>query len=49
MTYLAMGDLLFDSVEGFQKAFAAHAPEILADIPNYTNFQPIVQISEVKI
>jgi len=49
MTYVAMGHLLFDSVEGFQKAFAAHAPEIMADIPNYTNVQPIVQISEVKI
>jgi len=49
MTYVAMGHLLFDSVEGFQTAFTAHAPEIMADIPNYTNIQPIVQISEVKL
>jgi uncharacterized protein (TIGR02118 family) len=49
MTYVAMGHLLFDSVEGFQAAFMAHAPEILADLPNYTNVQPIVQISEVKM
>lgn len=47
--YLALGHLLFDSVEAFQKAFEAHAPEIMGDIPNYTNAQPTIQISEVKI
>jgi uncharacterized protein (TIGR02118 family) len=49
MTYVAMCHLLFDSVEAFQTSFGAHAPEIMGDIPNYTNIQPIVQISEVKI
>lgn len=49
MTYIAIGHLLFDSVGAFQAAFAAHAQEILADAPNYTNIQPIVQISEVKM
>ena len=49
MTYVVMGHLLFDSVDAFQSAFVAHAPEIMGDISNYTNIQPIVQISEVKI
>jgi uncharacterized protein (TIGR02118 family) len=49
MTYIAIGHLLFDSVEAFQAAFGPHAQDILADVPNYTNVQPIVQISEVKI
>jgi len=49
MTYVAICHLLFDSVEAFQSSFGAHAPEIMGDIPNYTNIQPIVQISEVKI
>src|SRR5262249_3314821 len=48
-TYVAMCHLSFDSVDAFQAAFAPHAPEILADIPNYTNAQPTLQISEVKI
>jgi uncharacterized protein (TIGR02118 family) len=48
-TYVAMGHLLFDSVEAFQAAFGPHAAEIMADIPNYTPIQPIVQISEVKL
>lgn len=48
-TYIAMGHLYFDSVEAFQTAFAPHAPEILGDIPNYTDLQPTIQISEVKM
>jgi len=47
--YLAMGHLYCDSVEAFQTAFAPHAQAIMADIPNYTDIQPTIQISEVKI
>jgi len=48
-TYIAMGHLIFDSVDSFQNAFGLHAEQILADIPNYTNTQPQIQISEIKI
>jgi uncharacterized protein (TIGR02118 family) len=48
-TYSAMGHLLFDSVESFQAAFGPHATTIMADIPNYSTVQPIIQISEVKL
>jgi uncharacterized protein (TIGR02118 family) len=47
--YLAMGHLHFDSLEAFQNAFAAHAGPIFADVPNYTNTQPVIQISEVEL
>jgi uncharacterized protein (TIGR02118 family) len=47
-TYVAMAHLYFDSVDAFQKAFSPHAGPIMADIPNYTNIQPIIQISELK-
>ena len=47
--YVAMGHLFFDSVETFQAAFAPHATAIMADIPNYTALQPVIQISEVKL
>jgi uncharacterized protein (TIGR02118 family) len=39
--------LYFNSVEGFQKGMGAHGTEIVADIPNYTNIQPTIQISEI--
>ena len=48
-TYVAMGHLYFDSADAFQAAFAQHAQAILADIPNYTNTQPTIQISEIKL
>jgi uncharacterized protein (TIGR02118 family) len=48
-TYIAMGHLYFDSVEAFQAAFGPHTAEIMGDIPNYTNIQPSIQISEVKM
>ena len=48
-TYVAMGHLLFDSVEAFQNAFGPHAETIMADVPNYTDIQPVIQISEVKM
>ena len=48
-TYLAMAHLTFESIDAFQKAFGPHANTIMGDVPNYTNAQPTVQISEVKI
>jgi uncharacterized protein (TIGR02118 family) len=47
--FIAMGHLYFDSVQAFQTAFGPHAEAIMADIPNYTDIQPTIQISEVKI
>jgi uncharacterized protein (TIGR02118 family) len=47
--YLAICHLLFESVEAFQASFGPHAQAILSDIPNYTNTQPTIQISEVKM
>jgi uncharacterized protein (TIGR02118 family) len=47
--YAAMGHLLFDSVEGFQGSFGPNAEQILGDLPNFTNSEPVIQISEVKL
>src|SRR4029078_11766283 len=48
-TYSALGHLLFDSVDAFQQAWAVHGDAIVSDVPNYTNTQPIIQLSEVKL
>jgi uncharacterized protein (TIGR02118 family) len=48
-TYVAMCHLFCDSVEAFQSGFGRHAKEIMADIPNYTDIAPVVQISEVVV
>ena len=47
--FIAQANFLFDSVEAFQQAFAPHAQAIMADIPNYTTLEPIIQLNEVKL
>ena len=47
--FIALGHLLFDSVDAFQSSFGPHVEEIKGDITNYTNIKPIIQISEVKL
>lgn len=44
--YVAVGHLLFDSIEALGAAWGSRGDEIVADVPNYTDAQPVVQISE---
>jgi len=46
--FVAMGHILMESMEALQASFAPHAPTFMADIPNYTAIEPVIQISEVK-
>ncbi|WP_316848292.1 EthD family reductase [Pedobacter psychrodurus] len=45
--FLAIGYLYFDKFSDYQKVLDLKATEIRADFKNYTNIQPVVQISEV--
>ena len=45
--YCAVGHVIFESREAMERSFGSHIPEFLADVPNFTNVQPVVQISEV--
>jgi uncharacterized protein (TIGR02118 family) len=47
--YAAIGHLCFESVPAFEAAFGPHAQTIMADIPNYTELSPTIQISTVWI
>jgi uncharacterized protein (TIGR02118 family) len=44
--YHVILNMKFESADAFGKAFGPHAAEIMADIPNYTNAQPVIQISD---
>ena len=48
-TYVGMCHIFADSVDSFQKSFGPHAKEIMADIANYTDIAPVMQISEVVV
>jgi len=45
--FLAMGNMYFNSVEEFGNSFGPNAAKIMADLPNFTNAEPVIQISEV--
>lgn len=45
--YVCMGHLYFDSVADFQTAMKPHGKELFADVPNFTDITPQVQISEI--
>ena len=47
--FIAMGQIYFDSPEALMAAFVPHAAEFGADIPNFTDITPVIQISEVKM
>jgi uncharacterized protein (TIGR02118 family) len=45
--FVAVGHVYFNSLDGFQKGMGQHGKEIMGDVPNYTNIQPQIQISEI--
>jgi uncharacterized protein (TIGR02118 family) len=47
--YVAMCHYYFESLEEFMAAFGPHAEQLQADIVNYTDIEPIIQINEVQI
>jgi uncharacterized protein (TIGR02118 family) len=48
-TYAAMGNLYFSSMADFENSFGPNADKIMADLPNFTNIEPVLQVSEVMI
>ena len=48
-TYVVMCHFLFDSVDSVMAAFVPNAPVLRGDVPNYTDIETILQISEVVI
>jgi uncharacterized protein (TIGR02118 family) len=47
--YIAICHVFCDSVESFQAGFGPHAEEIIKDMPNYTDLEAVVQISDVVV
>src|SRR5262245_8652659 len=39
--------MYFNTLADFQKAMGQHGRELMADIPNYTNIAPQIQIGEI--
>ncbi len=48
-TYQVMGNMYFESIEAYQNSLGPHVERIMGDLPNFTNIEPIIQISKVVI
>jgi uncharacterized protein (TIGR02118 family) len=46
-TYQVVANLDFTSAEAFDAAVAESGAKIMGDIPNFTDVQPVIQISDV--
>jgi len=47
--FVAMCHIFCESLENFQAGFGPHAKQIAADVTNYTDITPTMQISEVVV
>lgn len=47
--FVAMCQYVFDTADDFMAAFMPHAAELQGDMPNYTDIETIIQVSEVAI
>lgn len=47
--YIAMCHLFAASIDEFNAAMGVHGQEILADLPNFTDLKPALQVSEVVV
>jgi uncharacterized protein (TIGR02118 family) len=45
--YLIQAALIFDSIEAFQAAMASEGAALMADVPNYTDIQPRVDVYQI--
>ena len=46
--FRAVAAFTCDSVRAFSEAFLPHAAELQEDIPNYTDIEPVIQVSHVS-
>ncbi len=47
VVFVAITNMLFETVNSFIEAFTPHAELLQGDMKNYTNIQPVIQFSEV--
>lgn len=47
--FAAMCSFTFESAQAFTDAVTPHLRELQGDIPNYTDIEPVAQISQIRI
>ena len=49
LPYLAIGYFYFETMSACQNSMKANSATLRADVPNFTNIKPVIQISEVVL
>ena|SRR5690348_5451645 len=47
--FLCVATIWVNSLDEFQSLMAKHGPQILGDVPNYTDIQPMLELQEVLL
>jgi uncharacterized protein (TIGR02118 family) len=47
--YVCIGTLTFESMAGYKEAFREHGAQLFADLPNFTDIEPVVQVNEAVL
>jgi uncharacterized protein (TIGR02118 family) len=47
--YVCIGTLTFNSMDDYKEAFRVHGAKLFADIPNFTDIEPVVQVNEAVV
>lgn len=45
--YHVITNLVFESIDSFQSSFVPNIPDIMSDLSNFTNAEPVIQLSEI--
>lgn len=45
--YICIGNLYFETADGYERGIAASGGALRADIPNFTDVPPVRQVSEI--
>ncbi|TYQ09708.1 UNVERIFIED_ORG: uncharacterized protein (TIGR02118 family) [Gordonia westfalica J30] len=46
--HVASAHFVFDSIDDFTEAFTRHGDELVGDIAQFTDIEPVLEVSEIK-
>jgi len=47
--YVCVGTLTFETMDGYKRAFRERGAPLMADLPNFSDIDPVIQVSEAVL
>ena len=48
-SYICVGTLTFETMDGYKRAFREKGAPLMADLPNFSDVEPVVQVCEALL